>query len=70
MALYAMKVIGEKDLFLAFSSDGIDNGPAAGAIVDAQTISNAAAKNLIELTGKAWEDKIVGFACAAGANSS
>ena len=31
---------------------------------------NAAAKNLIELTGKAWEDKIVGFACAAGANSS
>jgi len=31
---------------------------------------NAAAKNLIELTGGAWEDKIVGFACAAGAQSS
>jgi FMN reductase len=31
---------------------------------------NAAAKNLIELTGKAWEDKIVGFACAAGGESS
>jgi FMN reductase len=31
---------------------------------------NAAAKNLIELTGSAWEDKIVGFACAAGGMSS
>lgn len=31
---------------------------------------NAAAKNLIELTGGAWEDKIVGFACAAGGMSS
>jgi FMN reductase len=31
---------------------------------------NAAAKNLIELTGSAWEDKIVGFACAAGGLSS
>lgn len=31
---------------------------------------NAAGKNLIELTGKAWEDKIVGFACAAGGESS
>ena len=28
--------------------------------------ANAAAKNLIELTGSAWEDKIVGFLCAAG----
>ena len=28
--------------------------------------ANAAVKNLIELTGGAWEDKIVGFACAAG----
>jgi len=32
--------------------------------------ANAAAKNLIELTGSAWEDKIVGFACAAGGMSS
>lgn len=46
MALYAMKVIGEKDLFLPFASDGIDNCPAAGALVDAQTIQKAAAKNL------------------------
>ena len=32
--------------------------------------ANAAAKNLVELTGSAWEDKIVGFACAAGGQSS
>jgi len=32
--------------------------------------ANAAVKNAIELTGKAWEDKIVGFACAAGGQSS
>ena len=31
---------------------------------------NAAAKNLIELTGKRWENKVVGFACAAGGRSS
>jgi NAD(P)H-dependent FMN reductase len=31
---------------------------------------NAAAKNLIELTGKAWTDKVVGFLCAAGGRSS
>lgn len=32
--------------------------------------TNAAAKNLIELTGSAWEDKIVGFLCAAGGRGS
>ena len=32
--------------------------------------ANAAAKNLIELTGKSWEDKVVGFLCAAGGHSS
>src|SRR3954470_14406726 len=31
---------------------------------------SASAKNMIELTGKAWEDKVVGFLCAAGAMSS
>ena len=30
----------------------------------------AAAKNLVELTGSAWEDKVVGFLCAAGGMSS
>lgn len=32
--------------------------------------ANAAAKNLIELTGSAWEDKVAGFLCAAGGHSS
>ncbi len=32
--------------------------------------ANAAAKNLVELTGSAWEDKVVGFLCAAGGGSS
>jgi len=32
--------------------------------------ANAAAKNLVELTGRAWTDKVVGFLCAAGGRSS
>lgn len=32
--------------------------------------ANAALKNLVELTGSAWENKIVGFLCAAGGRSS
>src|SRR6476646_4317457 len=31
---------------------------------------SASAKNMIELTGSVWEDKIVGFLCAAGGMSS
>lgn len=31
---------------------------------------NAALKNLIELTGRAWENKTVAFLCAAGGKSS
>lgn len=46
----------------------------ADAIVMAVPIYNysisGAAKNLIELTGQAWNDKIVGFLCAAGGRSS
>jgi FMN reductase len=30
----------------------------------------AATKNMIELTGSAWEDKVVGFVCAAGGHPS
>jgi NAD(P)H-dependent FMN reductase len=33
-------------------------------------IEAAATKNMIELTGSAWEDKIVGFLCAAGGMGS
>jgi NAD(P)H-dependent FMN reductase len=31
---------------------------------------NAALKNLIELTGRAWTDKVVGFICSAGGGRS
>ena len=31
---------------------------------------SATAKNMVELTGKSWEDKVVGFLCAAGGMSS
>ena len=31
---------------------------------------SAAAKNMVELTGSAWEDKVVGFLCAAGGMNS
>lgn len=46
---------------------------AAGILVATPVYNydaNAALKNLVELTGKAWEDKVVGFACAAGGTSS
>jgi FMN reductase len=31
---------------------------------------SAAAKNMVELTGSAWEDKVAGFLCAAGGMNS
>ncbi len=47
---------------------------AADGILVAAPVYNydvaAAAKNMVELTGEAWEDKIVGFLCAAGGMSS
>jgi FMN reductase len=47
---------------------------AARVIVVATPIynydANAAVKNLIELTGSSWENKTVGFLCAAGGSSS
>jgi FMN reductase len=47
---------------------------AADGILVAAPVYNydvaAAAKNMIELTGKAWEDKVVGFLCAAGGMNS
>ncbi len=47
---------------------------AADGILVAAPVYNydvsASAKNMIELTGKAWEDKVVGFLCAAGGMSS
>lgn len=47
---------------------------AADGILVAAPVYNydvsAAAKNMIELTGSAWTDKIIGFLCAAGGMSS
>lgn len=46
----------------------------AEAIILASPVYNfsasSSAKNLIELTGNAWEEKTVGFLCAAGGSSS
>lgn len=47
---------------------------AADGVIVAAPVYNydvsASAKNMIELTGSAWEDKIVGFLCASGGMSS
>ncbi len=47
---------------------------AADALVIATPVYNytlpSAAKSLIELTGEAWEEKIVGFLCTAGGSHS
>ena len=47
---------------------------AADGILLATPVYNydvaATAKNLVELTGSAWEEKVVGFLCAAGGMSS
>ncbi len=46
---------------------------ADGVIVAAPVYNydvSASAKNMIELTGSAWKDKIVGFLCAAGGMGS
>lgn len=49
-------------------------GEEADAILLAAPIYNfdinAAAKNLIELTGRSWSGKVVGFLCAAGGQAS
>ena len=47
---------------------------AADGILVATPVYNydvsAAAKNMVELTGSSWEDKVVGFLCAAGGANS
>ncbi|KAH0533621.1 hypothetical protein FGG08_007626 [Glutinoglossum americanum] len=53
----ATKIVSEADAIIM------------GAPVYAYDLS-AAAKNLVELTGSAWEDKVVAFLCAAGGLSS
>ena len=47
------------------------DGPKTATIGESYNFdANAAVKNLIELTGSAWENKVVGFLCAAGGMSS
>jgi NAD(P)H-dependent FMN reductase len=47
---------------------------AASGIIVATPVynydANAAVKNLVELTGAAWENKVVGFLCASGGPGS
>ncbi len=47
---------------------------AADGIIVATPVYNydvsASAKNMVELTGSSWDDKVVGFLCAAGGMSS
>lgn len=45
-------------------------GPILLAVPVYNYDANAAAKNLIELTGRAWTGKVVGFICAAGGQGS
>lgn len=74
-----------RDLQLPMCDGGAAYGhenvaPIAKQIKEAQCIllavpiynydANAAAKNLVELTGRAWNDKVVGFLCAAGGKMS
>ncbi len=51
-----------------------DKVTRAGAVIIAAPVYNydlnAAAKNLVELTGQAWAEKPVGFLCAAGGQRS
>ncbi len=63
-SVYALPVVGEMGK-LVKEADGI---LMAGPIYNYDL--NAAAKNFIELTGRAWQDKVVGFLCAAGGDSS
>src|SRR5205823_7842769 len=57
------------------ASQGLNKAiEAADGILIATPVYNydvsAAAKNMVELTGSSWEEKVVGFLCAAGGMSS
>ena len=53
---------------------GLELVSAAEAVILATPIynydANAVAKNFVELTGKGWKNKTVGFMCAAGGHAS
>ncbi len=62
----------------AYDAEGVEQishliRNSAGILIAAPVYNydlNSAAKNLIELTGKAWREKPVGFLCSAGGRSS
>jgi NAD(P)H-dependent FMN reductase len=58
----------------AHTASALELVTAADAILISTPIynydANAVAKNFIELTGKGWKNKVVGFLCAAGGHSS
>lgn len=66
------------DAGAAYSHPGVGKMRAAVGAADAILLAvpiynydvNAAAKNLVELTGKSWLGKVVGFLCAAGGRGS
>ena len=53
---------------LSTAIDGADGVIVAAPVYNYDV--SASAKNMIELTGSVWEDKIVGFLCAAGGMAS
>src|SRR5258708_3579908 len=78
---YSVEWLDLQDLHLPACDGGAAYGhpavaPLAAKIKEAKCIlvgipvynyaAAASAKNLIELTGRAWSDKLVGFLCAAG----
>jgi FMN reductase len=63
-AVYKLPLVGEMGK-LVKGADGI---LMAAPIYNYDL--NAVAKNFIELTGRAWQDKVVGFLCAAGGEGS
>ena len=46
MGLNALNRVGDDSVFIPLASDGIDNSPAAGAIVDSQTVIKAQVQGL------------------------
>lgn len=60
---------GHEDSAAAAESVGAAKGILLASPIYNYDVS-AAAKNLIEITGKAWTEKVVGFLCAAGGQGS
>ena len=66
VALGALKNLGEDALVLACATDGVDNGPVAGALVDAAIRQRAARLRLRPDTALARNDSHLFFSKAGG----